>query len=186
MYSLTCPHCQHAIPVAPSKAGQEMLCPECQRAVQVPKLGQLKSLPRVDSVEDGGGRRELGARGLSDSSSIVFVICALIATACLLVAGLCGIRWYLIESQTTTEEHVALLAEQYSKANAAQLIREYEQMEELDIDIGGPYGYKVTQREKDDWGFNALMAAIVGSLAFVGALVSVAKSRDKSTENLTS
>lgn len=179
MHSLPCVRCQNKISVSPSKAGQEVECPECHATVQVPKLGQLRELPRTESEIP----KAASGKGLSTAGSIGFVVCGLLATACLLVAGLCGIRWYLIQPKSTTDDHIAMFQDAYEDAKAAQLIREYEDMEKIDIEIGGPYRYHVEQKQKDEWGFNALVAAGVGLLAVLGAVFSASQSRGKPTGN---
>ena len=66
------------------------------------------------------------------------MVLGLIATACLLVAGFCGIRWSLIDVSGTTEQHIANYREQYKGLTAAELIREYEQMEKYGLDLAAP------------------------------------------------
>ena len=71
-----------------------------------------------------------------------FLVLGLIATASLLVAGFCGIRWVLIDVPNTTEEHIATYREEYRELSAAELIREYEQMDRYGIELVTPYKYK--------------------------------------------
>ena len=108
-----------------------------------------------------------------------FLVLGLIATASLLVAGYCGIRWVLIDVPHTTEEHIASMAEQYQKLSAAELIREYEQMDRYGIELVTPYPYKQLQMKKDSWGRNASMAGAIGGLAFLGAFALAATGRRK-------
>jgi hypothetical protein len=101
----------------------------------------------------------------------------MIAIASLLVAGFCGIRWVLIDVPNTTQEHIASMREQYRELSAAELIREYEQMDRYGIELVTPYNYKQLQIKKDSWGRNASMAGAVAGLAFLGAFALAATGR---------
>ena len=108
-----------------------------------------------------------------------FLALGLIATACLLVAGFCGIRWVLIDVPNTTEEHIADIREQYRGLSAAELVREYEQMDRYGLELVMPYKYKELQIKKDSWGRNASIAATGGALAILGAFALAATGRRK-------
>jgi hypothetical protein len=110
-----------------------------------------------------------------------FLVLGLIGTASLVVAGFCGIRWVLIDVPNTTEEHIATITEQYGTLSAAELIREYEQMDRYGIELVTPYRYKQVQMKKDSWGWNASMAGAIGGLAFLGAFALAATGRRKRT-----
>ena len=99
-----------------------------------------------------------------------FLVLGLIATASLLVAGFCGIRWVLIDVPNTTEEHLTTLRAQYRELSAAELVREYEQMDKYGIDLVMPYNYRKQQIKKDKWGRNASIAGAVGGLSILGAI----------------
>jgi hypothetical protein len=107
------------------------------------------------------------------------MVLGLIATACLLVAGFCGIRWSLIDVPLNTEQHIATYREQYKGLTAAELIREYEQMEKYGLDLASPYNYKKQERTKRRWGQNASIAAGLGGLAILGAAALAAFGRQK-------
>ncbi|MEL7266083.1 MAG: hypothetical protein AAFP69_14885, partial [Planctomycetota bacterium] len=59
MFLLPCGECQQSFPVAPSRAGDTVTCPHCSAAVVVPKLGELRQLPRADASpgDDGAASR---------------------------------------------------------------------------------------------------------------------------------
>lgn len=171
MHLLPCPNCQTPIPVSPSQAGNRMSCPSCQSDVDIPKLGELRRLSLAEEPSSSPGAAGADKTDRSIARGTGFLVLGLIATASLLIAGFCGIRWVLIDVPTTTEGHIAEVREQYRDLTAAQLIREYEQMERYGIDLVTPYGYKKLQIEKDSWGRNASIAGAVGGLAFLGAFV---------------
>lgn len=174
MYSLPCDHCDQPIAVSPSKAGQAMDCPHCGKSTLVPNLGQLKRVALADaSLESTPIVAE--STGTSATGSIAFVALALLATACLVVASFCGIRWFLIEVPTTTAQHIEETKAALQDASAAQLIIEYESIEEYGIDVDKPFPYQIIANTKSEWGFNAAVAAAVGSLAVVGAAVSATR-----------
>ena len=53
MYLLPCPSCQAPITVSPSQAGDTQVCPSCGETAAIPKLGDLRELPRADGKEHG-------------------------------------------------------------------------------------------------------------------------------------
>ena len=167
MHLLPCPHCQTAIPVSPSQAGNQTSCTSCQSDVDIPKLGELRKLPLVEEPQTAEATE---APESSIARRAGFLVLGLFATASLLVAGFCGIRWLLIEVPNTTEEHITTLRQQYSELSAAELVREYEQMDEYGIELIAPYDYRKEQIKKDSWGRNASMAGTVGGLAILGAI----------------
>ena len=168
MYLLPCSDCDQSITLSASKAGQEVECLHCHTMVAVPKLGELRNLPLVEGTESAT-KSATSSGGPSAGNSIAFIVCALVATGCLLVASYSGIRWYLIDRPTNSDTHIAELKAAYQKAPAASLILEYESIEKLGIEGAGPYQYKVIANTKADWGFNALVAAAIGAASVAGA-----------------
>jgi hypothetical protein len=106
-----------------------------------------------------------------------FAMAGLIAAASLLVASFCGIRWALAEVPNTTEMHIVTIRQELSQRTAAQLVRDYEGMEELALDLGLPFKYKESQRRKAAWGRNASIAAGIGGVALLIAVASARSSR---------
>ncbi|QDT07658.1 hypothetical protein K227x_60860 [Rubripirellula lacrimiformis] len=166
MHLLTCPSCELSIPVANSQAGERITCSGCQRPIDVPTLGKLRQLPEADQPGADAGP----PAGETGNGSVGFAILGLIATGALLMAGFCGIRWALIEVPLTTEVHIEEFGKAYQGLDPAQLIREYEQMEEYGIDLGPRYKYKQIEDDKTRWGRSGLAAASVGLLAVLGAV----------------
>ncbi len=126
--------------------------------------------PLLSSSRSQKGRREQMETDRSMAPGAGFLVLGLIATASLLVAGFCGIRWVLIDVPNTTQEHIASMREQYRELSAAELIREYEQMDRYGIELVTPYKYKQLQIKKDSWGRNASIAAAVAGLAVLGGV----------------
>jgi hypothetical protein len=178
MYLLPCPSCQASIPLSPSQAGNETSCPACQSSVTVPKLGDLRQLPQAE--QDSSVDRPQGVP-ISSGGSTGFAILGLIATASLVVAAFCGIRWSLIEVSSSTEAHIADYREAYRSLTAAQLIREYEQMEGDGFELAGPSPYKVAETNKRVWGRNASIAAAIGGLSLLGAFAIAGSGRRNQT-----
>lgn len=143
-----------------------MVCPDCGGDVSVPKLGELKQLPRHD--ESAAGRKSESAA--STGSPIPFVLMACIATAALLGAGYCGLRYVLTDVPMTTEQHLAEYREGYQAASPATLIREYEDMEKYGLELGEPMLYKSIERRKAQWGRSTLLCGGVAGLAIVGCV----------------
>lgn len=173
MHHLPCPHCDSAITVSPVQAGETTGCPQCGASIPVPRLGELKKLPRANEpARPEASETSAGLRGS-------FVALALIATASGLIAVFCGLRWALIEVPLTTEQHIAELRAHYSDASAARLIREWENIEQRDIEMLAPYDYRTTQQTKQQWGRSGLIAATVCLFALVGAVALAIASRSE-------
>ena len=173
MHRLSCPQCQHPIPVAVSKAGAIVSCPECGAEVAVPKLGELKRLPLHDN---SAGRSPSGSPS-SAGSPLPFVLMACIATAAVLGAGYCGLRYVLTDVPMTTEEHLREYKQGYETASPATLIREYEDMEKYGLELGEPMLYKSIEQRKSQWGRSTLLCGGVAAVAILGC---VALSRGRS------
>lgn len=178
MHLLPCPQCQTEIQVAPSKAGGETVCPNCQTSVAIPKLGELKHLPLADVTPAAEPRRGPPAQSASGMQA-GFVTLGLIATVSLLIAGFCSIRWYLIDASMSTEKHISEFQKAYVDLKPAELIREYEQMEEYGIDMPVPFKYKKIEDEKNGWGRKASIAGTVCGVSFLGAAILSATGRRK-------
>ena len=77
---------------------------------------------------------------------------SLLATASLLVAGFCTIRWALVDASMNTAGHIAEYERAYETASPAALIREFEEMEERGIELPVPYNYKRMELTKQAGG----------------------------------
>jgi hypothetical protein len=146
--------------------------------VAIPNLGQLRKLPQAEG--DSSSERPLPLE-TSSWRQTGFLVLGLVATASLLIAGFCGIRWSLVDVPFTTEAHIAEVRKTYAEASAAQLIREYEEMEKVNLDLSGPYVYKKAEMTRKKWGQNASIAAAIGGLAILGAMVLAATGGRKRT-----
>lgn len=169
MYLLPCPRCDASVPITTSQAGGVADCPACHAQVEVPTLGKVRQLPMSESGIASAQKRE--AATSSGGGSISFLVLGLIATAALVIAGFCGIRWFLIDVPMTTETHIAEYEKAYRGLEPARLVREYEQMEKYSLDMVPMYTYKKTEQTKSDWGRSAAVAGGVGLLAVIGAFL---------------
>ena len=159
MYLLPCPNCQTLVSVTPAQAGDQLNCPDCSASVAIPKLGELRQLPRaeensVDQASTGGG----------GGGTFVFLLLGLVAVGALLVAGYCGVRWAMIDVEATTASHVAEIEERYQESDPSVLIREFEDMEKYSLDLIAPFSYQKKSNEKWSW---ALNAGVAGAIALV-------------------
>ena len=170
MYLLPCPKCSSSISVPPSQAGDETSCGQCGEMIDIPKLGELRKLPRAD--EDVSAEKPVGSSAVSvGGSRIGFVAAALAATASLIVAGFCTLRWAMIDVPTTTEGHIAEYEEAYQTAEAAMLIKDFEEMEARGLELPIPYRYKEIEVTKQTWGRNALVACAVAAITLLAAML---------------
>ena len=169
MHLLPCPSCEHQISVSPAQAGDEIRCPECQQSVPIPKLGQLKLLPQAE--ENTAAHVEKSTKEVPVAGRLGFLFLGVVAVFALIIAGYSGLRWSMIDVPLTTEDHVSKYRTEYEKLNPAQLIREYEQMEEYGVDMPIPYNYKKIEIEKRTWGQSASVAGGIGGVAILGAII---------------
>ncbi|WP_404307194.1 hypothetical protein [Neorhodopirellula lusitana] len=170
MYELICPHCDATVPASPAKAGGEVVCPACTKNVAVPKLGELKKLPRVDQ-DASSDSDDNAAHGLSGGRSMLFAMLGAVSLLCFLGAAFCGVNWASIESPGTTESHIEGLKENYEQISASRLIREYEDITEYGVDIPQPYPYRAIELRKQAWASKAIAFGAAGLLAAVIAVV---------------
>ncbi|TWU41411.1 hypothetical protein Q31b_28550 [Novipirellula aureliae] len=183
MYELICPHCEAPLSVAPSQAGDQIRCSACQQSVDVPKLGVLKQLPKRES-SGPENEAKISYQETGSAPRIGIATLGLIATAALLIAGYCGIRWAMIDASVSTEIHLAELRDAYETAKPAELIREFEQMQEKSLELPQPYNYKVIENRKRAWGRNGAVAGSVALIAAIGAffLGNSGRSKPKNAE----
>lgn len=170
MYLLPCPSCDHASPVAPSKAGESLVCPACNGSLQVPKLGELKLLPQATAQAEGHASSASSTDG-SPVARAGFLLAGFTATACLLVASFCGLRWFLLPVPNSTARHIETTRADMKSFTAAELIRAYEEMEKTPIDLVLPYVYKEKENFRNRWGRNALYSGSAGLMAVAVAVV---------------
>ncbi|TWU64886.1 MULTISPECIES: hypothetical protein [Crateriforma] len=177
MHLLTCPHCEAAIEVSPAQAGGTTPCPSCNAVVDVPKLGQLRQLPRVDDARPVGDapKSEVNAVGRG-----LFVVLGLVGLVFLLVAGFCGLRWAVIDVPMTTEMHAQQLRDEFKKLSPAELIRVWEDIEEFGIAATAPTDYRVAEMKKQSMGTYTLASGGVAVACLFGAFLSLSLGRSKS------
>ena len=184
MYRLDCPHCQSPTPVGPASAGDTVPCDSCGQSIAVPRLGDLKRLPPVDPAESptdqkSAARSDTSAKPRSasptrtggDSNPILLAIAGLLIVGGLLTAGFCGFQYYLSEVPMTTQRHLAEYDQVYREVPPANLILEYESMEEQNIDLAGPLVYVKMGQTKRRWATNAIAGLAVASVGLGGVLI---------------
>ena len=182
MHLLSCPYCQAELTVTPAQAGDSIPCTKCQQTVAIPKLGELRKLPRSGPVEAPAAPAR-GSAGNSVLASVGFAALSLIAVSCVLIALYTGIRWANSGAEMTTETHLQEIETLYRESDAATMITHYETMEENSLDLIVPYTYQAENNEKAGWGRNSLTALTVAALAAVGAFVAAKAGRPKAAGN---
>lgn len=164
---LPCPSCSATVDVAVSRAGSEIECPTCHKTISVPKLGELRKLEAESS--SSASRQTLAGAGSGNRAA--FALLMGIAVIAIIGGSYCLIRFAAIEVPATTEEHIAEVEEVYSQMPAAQLVREWQEMEEFSPEVAMPYVYQVIADEKSLWLRNALVgfgiAVVAGAIGFV-------------------
>lgn len=179
MHRLPCPHCQAPLSVSNTQAGESILCSSCGRPVTVPKLGELRHLPRVDADPVPAESRRSG--DLTIGQRIGFGVLGSIALVTLLISGFCWVRWMSVEVPLTTETHIAELRARYAELTAAELVREYEDIEKTGVDLAAPTMYRVSELSKLRWKRNGLVSGTIGIVAVCSAIGLVLMGRHRRT-----
>lgn len=162
MYKLACPHCPESIVVTPARAGGEAPCQACGQNLPVPKLGELRSLPRAD-VESQDATHAATQR----ETSLLFPILALIGFGLILAGGFCAIRWAFISISATTDQHIEIITDSYRQMNGSELLGELEDMETRDIQAVGIHTYVKELQIKAGWGRTSLVCSALGAISLI-------------------
>jgi len=194
MPMIPCPSCDQSISVTVSQAGAQVDCPNCQKSIRIPNLGDLRRLAAAETGEIHGNSAALPARKSQESTTarrLIFAGLMGIAGVAAIVGLFCLVRFLSIQVPATTEIHIAEIDSMYHQVSAAQLIREWQQMEKFGLDATAPYPYKKLAIEKSLWQRNGLISLAV-LMVCVGAGVVLARSdarsvkSNKSAERITS
>lgn len=170
---LPCPHCDQKVSVAISQAGSQVKCQGCQQVIPVPKLGELK---RIASEEAASGMvsESVAANAISSDSQagkrVLFGGLLAIAGVAAIVGLFCLVRYLSVDVPATTEMHIAEIDQVFHQSPAAQLVREFQEMEKFNLDASAPYNYKKLEKEKSRWARNSLIAAGVLGLSMAVAI----------------
>jgi len=167
---LPCIHCQHAIAVSASQSGSETTCPACGKTVEIPNLGELRRLQ-----SSGGNVADGVSSGVVSSSQatrrIIFAGLMAIAGTAGIVGIFCLVRYLAIEPPITTEMHIAEVDNLFHQVAAAQLIREWQQMERFGLDAANKHMYQSIADEKASWQTSGLICLGILLLAGGGATI---------------
>ena len=177
MYLLSCPNCQTGLTITPAQAGDTLSCPNCDSLVNVPKLGEIRQLPRSESEESPATKAK--GSSMSAGATVAFVLLSGIAVLAFIVAGYSTVRWANINPPITNDEFLARMEEDYKVADAAQLVREFEDMEKYSMDLIHPYQFQQQVDKKNRWGLNALIAAGIMLACGGGALTASIRGRNE-------
>ncbi len=169
MYLISCSQ-GHSFSVSTSAAGSEVPCPTCGQITSVPKLGELRRLPRADEgsqVRSSKSQSSMGAR-------TVFAICTLGAIAAGITAAYASIRCYALPAPISSEFHIEQDRKQISELNPLDLLMVWEEYEKMDLESQFPFPYKRIQNMRDEWTGVATTSLIVAAvLAGIGTLTIV-------------
>ncbi|MDB2687387.1 hypothetical protein N9Y42_09270 [Mariniblastus sp.] len=122
-YSLPCPKCQHQNAITSTQAGQDLECAGCQNTIQVPRLGELKQLPAIESSQKSSVKRSSRGGKLFVLGMIMLIFGG---------GGGAGLFYYatskLFDYNTKLEEAVAEMDPLIKEANLLDLTIFYETM----------------------------------------------------------
>lgn len=167
MHLFRCPHCQRDFPVSPTQAGEAIRCEGCSAELVLPRLGELRRLPPAD----GGERHSPNDPGPPVGARVAFGIFGGVAAIALIVAAFAAVQALAVDVPRTTDSHIEEIRETYSGLTAAELIREYEDIQRYGIDLAIPLNYRVAELSRRKWlitGGIALGIAAVASLVAAG------------------
>lgn len=167
MHLFRCPNCQRDLPVSPTQAGETIRCEGCLTDVALPRLGELRRLPPVD----GGERHAADDPGPPVGARVAFGIFGGVAAVSLIVAAFAAVQALAVDVPRTTESHIEEIRETYSELTAAELIREYEDLQRYGIDLAIPLNYRVAELSRRKW---LITGGIALGIALVASLVAAA------------
>jgi len=174
MPAFPCPSCGTSFNVAASQAGSQTNCPHCGQTVNLPKLGELRRLDATAS-ESGAVAASLSQAGSLSGSRVAFVACFFVAAIAAILGGFCLIRGWAITVPGSTADHIVEIETYYPELPAAQLVREWQQIESFSEELAMPYPYRQIADERSAWlrkgMLGMLAAAIVAGLAAVIGVV---------------
>lgn len=99
------------------------------------------------------------------ASRVTFVACFLIAAGAAILGGFCLVRAWAISVPGTSQDHVSQIESIYPEVPAAQLVREWQQMEPFSEEIAMPYPYRLIADEKADWMRKGLLGMLTAAIA---------------------
>lgn len=172
---LPCPSCSATVEVPVSRAGSEIDCPTCHKIISVPKLGELRKL---ESNPVSPAARQAVASSATGNRA-AFALLMGIAVIAIVGGSYCLVRFAAIEVPATTEEHIAEIEEVYSQLPPAQLVREWQEMEDFSQELANPYVYQEIANERSEWLRNALIGFAIAAGASVIAFLSLSFGRAK-------
>ena len=172
---LPCPSCSAMVDVPVSRAGSEIDCPTCHKTISVPKLGELRKL---ESNPISPAAKQALA-GSATGNRTAFALLMGIAVIAIVGGSYCLVRFAAIEVPATTEEHIAEIEEVYAQLPAAQLVREWQEMEHFSPELANPYVYQEIADERSEWLRNALVGFAIAAVSGVIAFLSLSLGRAK-------
>jgi len=172
---LPCPFCSATVDVPTSRAGSEIDCPSCHKTIPVPKLGELRKLQSQTADSTAKPSIAGGATGHRTAFALLMGIAAIAIVG----GSYCMVRFAAIDVPATTEDHIAEIEQVYSQMPAAQLVREWQEMEDFSPEIAHPYVYQEIADEKAHWLRNALIGFVIAAVSGVIAFVSHSMGRAK-------
>ena len=167
MHLFRCPHCRRDLPVSTTQAGETIRCEGCHAEVTLPRLGELRRLPAVD----GGGLQTADDAGPPMGARVAFGIFGGMAAIALIVAAFAIVQAVAVDVPKTTDSHIVEIGETYSGLTAAELIREYEDIQRYGIDLAIPLNYRVAELSRRKW---LITGGIALGIALAASLVAAA------------
>jgi len=174
---LPCPHCSAVIDVPVSRAGSELNCPTCQQIVAVPKLGELRKLDAANSASV-----EVAALGSSAGRRAVFALLLAISAISAIAGTYCLVRYFAIEAPISTDQHIAEVEQAYGQIAGAELVREWQEMENFSPELSNRYVYQAIADERSGWLTKAVIGFVVATAVAILATLAIVLGRSKSPD----
>ncbi|HBJ39130.1 MAG TPA: hypothetical protein DDZ51_31165 [Planctomycetaceae bacterium] len=143
--------------------------------IPVPKLGELRKL-QSQSAESAA---KPPASSTATGQRTAFALLMAIAAIAIVGASYCVVRYAAIEVPATSEDHIAEIEQLYSQMPDAQLVREWQEMEDFSPELASPYVYQLVAEEKSRWLRNALIGFAIAAVSGVIAFLSLSLGRTK-------
>lgn len=178
MFMIQCP-AGHSFPVPAKAAGSITTCPTCGATQDVPKLGELRKLPRAEERGPAHAKQPLNM-----GAKVAFAVFLLLAISTGLTSAFAAFRWQNLPIPYTQEQHIAEETKTLEAFSAVEMVSAWEQVEAIGLGEQDPFPYKVIQDLRDHWkqvcliSLGITIAAVLVAFLIVGFARSAGRGAD--------
>ncbi len=159
-----CDHCQQAIPIETTQAGNTIACSHCQGNLTLPSLKGIQRLPPADEPMEAGPRR------ISPVRAGLFTGGALLVLLSLATAAVMGYQRSQLNTSFSTEDDIKLGNTTIDGMDYDQMWLAWQTLSSEGIGPKMPLGYLEEQKTANMLNTILLVSAAVGVLGLVAMI----------------